>query len=222
MPNLYGYPVDRHNLHPDDFYGKMHEPRLEDVERTGVSSPISLCCGFWYEWSLALGTDTFGFDIANRKAVFFDDGRRVITVSTWKRCGQALASLLSLPESGGATPSVADYKNRSLDIYSFRVCQRDILDSLNRVLNTTDGDWDISYEPLAERVKESTERMQNGDRSAFAKFLYGGVFFSSNERFDFAATGKTANQALGLSEESLDEATKRTVDMVEGGWSWSR
>ncbi|KAJ5654689.1 hypothetical protein N7490_001692 [Penicillium lividum] len=208
MPNSYGYPMDSNT---NDVHGKAVLKRVEE-SKTGVSSPITLSCGFWYEWSVACGEQWFGFTIKDRKVTFFDDGKRTITVSTWDQCGRALASFLSLPES-----SLKDFTD--LRIYSFQVSQRDILDSLNRVLGTTDNDWAITYEPVLQRIQDGSEAFAKGQFLGFPKMLYGGVFKVDNAKSDFASTLSVANEVLGLPKENLDEATKRAVEMVEGGWN---
>lgn len=217
MPNAYGYPSAK-EVRPDNISDKLVAARMNDVRSNSVSSPIMLGCGFWYEWSLALGEQWFGFTIKDRKVTFFDDGKRTITVSTWDQCGRAIAGLLSLPEAG-ASPSVADFKDKAMPISSFRVSQRDMLDSLHRVMGTTDADWDITYEPTAKRIQEGASELKAGNQKGFAKSLYGAVFAPSNEMSDYAGTQGTANDALGLPKEDLDEATKRAVDMAESDWN---
>lgn len=214
MPNAYGGPLDPNTT--DDF-GKATLKRVNDT-KNGVSSWIALPCGFWYEWSLATGEEWFGFTIKERKVTFFDDGKKTLSVSTWDQCGRALAALLSLPESG-ASPSVADYVNGQVLIYSFRVSQRDMLDSLHRVLGTTDADWEITHEAVEKRIADGAAELAQGNFKGFAKILYGRAFLAGNEDADFAASKPTANEVLGLPKEDLDEATKRTVEMVEGGWN---
>lgn len=216
MPNAYGYPVAPEGPQEGDAYGKVAIDRVEET-KNGISSSIKLSCGFWYEWSLATGEQWFGFTIKDRKVTFFDDGKRVITVSTWDQCGRALVALLNLPESG-PSPSLGDYKNGGCSIYSFRVSQRDILDSLHRVLGTTDSDWEITYESVEKRIKDGADELSQGQVTGFAKTMYGRVFRDSNEMSDFAAKGSD-NDLLGLPREDLDEATKRTVEMVENGWN---
>jgi hypothetical protein len=218
LPNVFGFPAEQEEIGEDSAaYDKLVYERIADVKKNGVSSSVVLHCGFWYEWSLALGEQWFGITIKDRKVTFFDDGKRTITVSTWDQCGRAVAGLLSLPEAG-PSPSLADFKNKSVPISSFRVSQRDMLDSLHRVLGTTDADWDIRYESTAKRVEDGAEELKNGDFRGFAKGLYGALFAPSRKFADYAATG-TANDVLGLPKEDLDEATKRAVGMVESGWS---
>jgi hypothetical protein len=101
---------------------------------------------------------------------------------------------------------------------SFRVSQRDMLDSLHRVLGTTDADWEIAYEPAAKRVQDGMAELKEGKRRGFAKALYSDIFDATNDASDFAATQQTATQILGLPKEDLDEATKRAVEMVLNDW----
>ncbi|KAH7006947.1 hypothetical protein EDB80DRAFT_893419 [Ilyonectria destructans] len=217
MPNAYGYPMDRNNMDEGDTFAASVLSQIEEVERLGLSTVI-LSCGLWYEWSLALGEQWFGFTIKDRKVTMFDDGKRVVTVSTWEQCGRALASFLSLPESG-ASPCVGDFTNSSILINSFRVSQRDMLDSLHRVMGTSDSDWDITYESVEKRMQDGTEELKKGIRTGFAKILYGRAFNVTKKNSDYAATGPMANGILGLPKEDLDEATKRAVDMVQSGWT---
>jgi hypothetical protein len=52
----------------------------------------------------------------------------------------------------------------------------------------------------------------------FAKAMYTRIFFP-NGGGDFESSRGLANSAIGLPEDSLDEATKRVVEMVESGWN---
>lgn len=209
MPNTYGGDFSNKSLIEDSPIGDNYTARREEVENSGATW-ISLVCGFWYEWSLALPEPWFGFTIKERKVTFFDDGNTKINTSTWDQCGRAIAGLLSLPESG-ASPSVSDWKNKGLYIDSFKVSQRDMLDSLHRVLGTTDQDWEITYERSMDRYKRGMDAMKKGDRTGFATAMYARVFFQNGDG-DYESKH-------GLPKESLDDATKRTVEMVESGWS---
>ncbi|KAF7556734.1 hypothetical protein G7Z17_g1278 [Cylindrodendrum hubeiense] len=217
MPNAYGYPMDKDNLDEEDTFAVGVLAQVEEVQRLGLST-IILSCGIWYEWSLALGEPWFGFTIKDRKVTMFDDGKKILTVSTWEQCGRALSGLLSLPESG-ASPCVDDFKNSSILINSFRVSQRDMLDSLHRVMGTSDSDWDITYESVEKRMQDGAAELQKGIRTGFAKILYGRAFHVAKQNSDYAATRQMHNGILGLPKEDLDEATKRAVDMVQSGWT---
>ncbi|KAJ5117926.1 hypothetical protein N7448_004423 [Penicillium atrosanguineum] len=76
----------------------------------------------------------------------------------------------------------------------------------------------ISYEPLKKRITDSKEELAQDNFRGFVKLIYGGVFLPSNRNADFAATMTMANDILNLPKEDLDEATKRTVAMVDGVW----
>ncbi|KAH7175234.1 hypothetical protein EDB81DRAFT_673413 [Dactylonectria macrodidyma] len=217
MPNAFGYPIDRDNLDEEDTFAAGVLDQVEEVQRLGISTVV-LSCGIWYEWSLALGEPWFGFTIKDRKVTMFDDGKRILTVSTWEQCGRALAGLLSLPQSGVST-CVDDFKNGHVLINSFRVSQRDMLDSLHRVMGTTDSDWEITYESVEKRMQDGAEELKRGVRTGFAKILYGRAFHVDKPNSDYAATRTMANGILGLPKEELDDATRRAVNMVESGWT---
>ena len=215
MPNAFGFDF-QHEFFREDPYTAGAIKNFDEIKRLGLSY-ISMTCGFWYEWSLALGEPWFGFDIKNRKVTFFDDGKLKISISTWKQCGRALAGLLSLPENG-ASPSVSQWKNKTIYIASFTISQRDMLDSLNRVLKTTDKDWVITHEPTDKRFQDGREEMQKGQMTGFAKSMYSRVFFPNGAGNHERDRGLD-NDLLSLSKEDLDEATKRTVEMVDDGWT---
>lgn len=215
MPNIYGGDINNKTLVEDSIIGDLYKGRLGEFENSGTSY-ITLVCGFWYEWSLALPEPWFGFDIRKRTVTLFDDGKTRINVSTWLQCGRAIAGLLSLPDTG-ASPCVSDWKNQPLYVSSFRVSQRDMLDSLHRVLGTTDADWNISYEPSDKRNMRGMDELKQGIRTGFATSLYARTFYPDGSG-DYESKHPLDNDSLGLPKEDLDEATQRTVDMVEAGF----
>ncbi|KAL8904310.1 MAG: hypothetical protein Q9207_003350, partial [Kuettlingeria erythrocarpa] len=220
MPNVYGPDVFEKGLHDVEVFANATR-QCEEIETLGANY-VACVCGFWYEWSLAIGEPWFGFDVKGRRVTFFDHGETKIGASTWAQCGRAVAKLLSLPvgkkegEEGGAC--LEDWRNKGFYFKSFRISQRDMLDSLHRVLGTQDGDWEIRRQGTVERMKEGAEELARGERTGFAKMMYSRVFFQSGEG-DYEGRREVANGVLGLPEESLDEATKRAVEMVESGWS---
>ena len=219
MPNVYGGDITNESLRKDDVYSAGAWKICLEIEQLGPAY-VAMCCGFWYEWSLALGEQWFGFDIKNRKVTFFDDGETKINSSTWQQCGRALAGLLNLPEKAAEPGSVAveEWKNKPLYTSSFRVSQRDMLDSIHRVTGSTDSDWDIRREPTKQRYQDGLDEMRKGVRTGFAKSMYARGFFPGGGA-DFESTKELANQVLRLPTDDLDEATKRAVEMVESGWS---
>ena len=98
MPNVHGFDPKGDGV-ANPIFGAGVMQRVQDVENAGVPW-IVLTTGFWYEWGLALGDNWYGIDINNKKAWFCDKGHNTMNTSTWSRCGEAFAALLSLPESG--------------------------------------------------------------------------------------------------------------------------
>ena len=139
MPNYFGYGIGDRALSGKTDLPANFERYIDDVKSTPGVDYTALVCGFWYEFSLAMGESWFGFRIRDRSVTMYGDGMKKVNVSTWDACGRAVAGLLSLPIiADGVAGSVAleKWKNEGVYISSFLVSQRDILDSLHRVLGT--------------------------------------------------------------------------------------
>ena len=213
MPNVFGGDIFHEGLGEEDLYTGAALAKCREIEALPNTAFVALCCGFWFEWSLALGEPFFGFDVAGRKATFYDDGRTPVLAATWPQCGRAVAALLSLSEEEIA----AKFRNGAVYIGSFTVTQREILDSLHRVLGTRDEDWEIRHQETKERRSEGLKEMAEGNQAGFAKALYARGFYP-NGGGDVEANRGLHNELLGLKKEELDDAVRTAVGMVESGW----
>jgi hypothetical protein len=211
MPNVFGYDILNDRLNDDYVYGPNTRQGIKDVEASGANYVV-LCCGFWYEWSLPAGENFLGFDLENKKAVFFDDGNTKINSSTLTQCGRAVAALLSLPVTKEAAdkPALEDWKNKGLYVSSFLVSQRDILDSVHRSMGTSDSDWTIVHESSKERTEAALVELQKGDFLAFARALYTRVFYPNGDG-DYETTRGLDNAVLGVEKEDLDQCTNMVL-----------
>ena len=225
MPNYWAFALgERGSALAADPLLSSFGKSIDDVRNVFVPdggvepSFVALCNGFWYEFSLSMGEPWFGFDIKNRRVTLYDEGNVKINTSTWDLCGRAVASLLSLPivASGDNKPALESWKNGGVHISSFLISQRDMLDSLNRVLGTTDIGWTITKQPARERYQQGLQQLQGGDRLGYAKAMYARLFFAG-EGGDYETGYELDNGKLGLPKEDLDEATRRAVEMVKGG-----
>lgn len=221
MPNCYSGDFTNESLNRDNVHSASTMAAINDVEEAGVSSWIGMACSFWYEFSLAMGPPWYGFDFTNKKVTFYDDGKTFINTSTWEQCGKAAAGLLSLKElpedENDTSPSISQWRNKPLFISSFLTSQREMLDSVNRVMGRTDKDWAIEYEASDARYKRGMEQLKAGDRMGFAIALYSRAFYPNGDG-NYEEKHGLANEALGLPKEDFDEATKRAVAMVESGF----
>jgi hypothetical protein len=217
MPNSYGADFANKPLMQGILTSERTEGGVAAVEKAGLSW-IYMSCNFWYEYSLAMGNSWYGFDITNKKVTFYDDGKTRINTSTWRQCGRAAAQLLSLKElpddENDQSPTLSQWRNKPLYISSFLVSQRDMLDSLNRVLGSTDSDWKIEYEPTDVRYKRGLDILKAGNLLGFGMAMYSRAFYPNGDG-NYEAKYGLANKALGLPEEDFDEATKLAIQMAE-------
>lgn len=221
MPNAYSPDIVGDAAAEETLVAPIVNAAIRAVEEAGVSSWVALICSYWYQWSFALKPDWFGFDLVEKKVTFFDDGKTLINTSTWEQCGRAVAGFLSLkelPEDEHDTePSMSGWRNKPLYISSFLVSQRDILDSLHRVMGTSDADWEIEHEKSVDRYQRALGLMKDGYPMGWAMAMYVRTFYPGGHG-NFEKRHGLANEVLGLPVEDLDEQTKIGVDMKLGGY----
>jgi hypothetical protein len=217
MPNVYGFDIANTRLLDDWVFGDVTKGGIADVEASGANY-IALCCGFWYDLSLAAGEDFLGFDLEKKKVVLFDEGTTGISSSTLEYCGKAVAALLSLPvlKEDAGKPAIEDWKNKGLYIAGLRVSQRDILESLHRCMGTSDGDWTIIKEGSRERTEKAVEAVKGGDFSRFPVALYTRTFYENGDG-DLEVGRELDQGKLGLEREDLDDVTRKVVAGTKKG-----
>ena len=216
LPNEYGYDTLHPGLHADIPLGKAHAAYREQIATLGVSSYVGVTCGFWYEYSLSASPACYGFDLKDRSVTFFDDGNTRINTSTLPQCGRAVANLLGmkiLPEDAGdGSACLSQFRNRFVYVSSFRVSQKDMLDSVMRVTDTKVGDWKIGHEASVDRYKAGCEELKKGNFVGFPQLMYTRVFYQDGSG-DFEASRGLQNEVLGLPKDDLDEYTKIALQM---------
>ncbi|CAK7241574.1 MAG: hypothetical protein STHCBS139747_003037 [Sporothrix thermara] len=232
MPNAYGPNPRNTQMHDEMGFGPMFRAMIEEMHKLGIS-PVVLSCGYWFEFSLAGGTERYGFDIASRKYIKFDDGDAKFYTSTLPQCGRGVGSLLSLPllpedaSSSDAGATLASFVDPAPTyVSSFHVSQNDIFESLKRATGTTDADWTITSESSRARWENACKALQSGGgvgldgvtplgpMQAYAMRMYSRLFFPGT---DGLTDKDMANDVLGLPKEDLDQWVKEAVRLVESG-----
>lgn len=218
LPNEWGADNSNEGLNKDIPHIGAKAQYLEQIEQLGKSSWIAVTCGFWYEYSLSFGPHAYGFDFKNNTVTFFDDGNTRINTSTLQQCGRSVAKLLALKvlpdDANDRSPCLAHYRNRSVCISSFRVSQREILDSVLRVTGKTLKDWKIEHEPSTSRYKAGVEAYQKGDFIGLVKLLYSRIFYQDGSG-NYEASRGLQNGILGLPKEDFDEHTRIAVQTAQ-------
>ena len=216
LPNEHGYDTLLPGLHADIPLGKAHAAYREQIATLVVSSYVGVTCGFWYEYSLSASPACYGFDLKDRSVTFFDDGNTRINTSTLPQCGRAVANLLGmkiLPEDAGdGSACLSQFKNRFVYVSSFRVSQKDMLDSVMRVTDTKVSDWKVGHEASVDRYKAGCEELRKGNFVGFPQLMYTRVFYQDGSG-DFEASRGLQNEVLGLPKDDLDEYTKIALQM---------
>ncbi|TWU72069.1 hypothetical protein ED733_003489 [Metarhizium rileyi] len=199
---------------PDPFAGKLvgenellrAKKKIRDlVEELGVSSWVSIAVGPWLDDCLKAGL--WGIDYKARKATLWHGADARANTASIAHAGEALAAVLSLPEA-----DLAKYKNKAVYAPSFFLTQREILEAVQRVTETTDADWDIETRDVKEVETEYEEKIKQGDGVApYTKFIvthflkgHGGDFQNKIDEAEVEKLGR-----LGLQKETLEQVIKK-------------
>lgn len=223
MPNEYSPDITGNpEMGRDALLGPAAQEVHDLIESLGVSSWVGLTSGFWYQYSLIISPNAFGFDFQHKKATFCDDGATKTNVSTWAQSGRAVAALFSLPvlprDEDDKQPCLSQWRNRECHVKSFHLSQREMLDSILRVTGDKESDWTIEYVPAQERYAQGVEMMKGQERyGGYVRCMYTRVFYRDGSG-DFE--DRLDNAKLGLPVEGLDEATGEAVEMVRSGWRY--
>ncbi|KAH7141690.1 putative isoflavone reductase family protein [Dactylonectria macrodidyma] len=215
MPNGYAGDIDNIKFGEDTLLGPVGKANRDEIERLGMQW-INVCCGFWYDYSLAGGEQRFGFDFDKRSFTIYDDGNVKISTSTLSQVGRAVAKVLSLKElpddENDKSLTLSGFLNKGVYLKSFLVSQNDMFESVKRVTGTSDADWTVTHESAKERYEDGLAQVKGGNMAGFSKLLYARAFYQE-DRNDLSA--KAQNELLSLPDESLDESTKVGIDLVE-------
>ncbi|KAL6917354.1 hypothetical protein FSST1_008849 [Fusarium sambucinum] len=215
MPNGFMGDIEQVKLGEDILLGPAAKANRDEIEKLGMQW-VTICCGFWYDYSLAGGEQRFGFDLDNRSVTFYDHGETKNSTSTLSQVGRAVAKILSLKElpinDDDDSLTLSSFLNKPVNIKSFVISQKDMFESVKRVTGTSEADWTITYESTKKRYEEGMSLVKGGNMVGFSKLLYARAFFHEDPS-DLSA--KAQNGLLGLPEESLDDATKAGIDLVK-------
>jgi len=174
------------------------------AEEEGISW-IAIINNPWIDWSLAQGS--WKIDIKSRRATLFYGGNTKFVTTTLGATAKGIAGALSLPEA-----ELSRYKNRPFYLMSFRITQREMLDSVMRATQTTEADWAIESVDGDELVYGAKEAMAKGNLPLVMDALHV-AHMKEGMGGDFIAK-VTDMQKLGIEPESLDEVVKQVVEKV--------
>ncbi|KAH8666472.1 CipA protein [Xylariales sp. PMI_506] len=215
IPNEWGNEKENQSVAEETMLAAPSAAARARIEERGVSSWIGVICNFWYEFSLGGGVNHYGFDFANRSAVFYGDGTVRVNTTTWPQVGRAVANLLALktvPEGpDDKSPTLSGFRNKFVYISSFTVSQQDMLDSVLRVTGAKAEDWTVTHEDPHERWADAKKMFAEGNRLGFLRAMYTRIFYPDGSGA-YERTHGLDNEVLGLPQEDLDTFTKIAIE----------
>ncbi|PVH78166.1 NAD(P)-binding protein [Cadophora sp. DSE1049] len=159
----------------------------------------------WFDF--AMKRNMFLIDPKNKTANFLSGGTAKFNTTMMSTTALAIARLLSLPVVSNGGAALSDYGNKFVYISSFRVSQRDILDSVQRATGSSDADWTITHTDVQDFIDEGPAKLAKGDMTAVLNLLIGSLA-KEGLGGDYESTKGLSNAVLDLPKENLDETVK--------------
>ncbi|KAH7412831.1 hypothetical protein BKA64DRAFT_731109 [Cadophora sp. MPI-SDFR-AT-0126] len=180
--------------------------RIEELaEKNPDLKWIGIINNPWFDF--AMKRNMFLIDPKRRTASLLSGGTAKFNTTMISTTALSIARLLSLPIASDEGAALSDYGNKFVYISSFRVSQRDILDSVQRVTGTSDADWTITHTDVQAFIDEGPAKLAKGDMTAVLNLLFGSLA-KEGLGGDYESTKGLSNAILKLPEENLDETVK--------------
>ena len=140
-----------------------------------------------------------GFNLREHKARILNHGNDTFSTTTLSTIGLAVKNALLAPEKTA---------NRYMYLASFTVSPNEVLASVEKATGTK---WDVTYVDGEEQKKAGLKKMASGDWNGGRPLLLQYICAVDGYGGNYATYRGSANELLGLPEETLDEVVKRVV-----------
>jgi hypothetical protein len=179
---------------------------------TGLSW-IAVATNPWVENSIHFGL--LGLNPTEKTAKIATDSGN-FNLSTLNRVGEGISRLLSLPVTNPEHPraSLQHYANNFLYLSSFSTSQWEAFKSVQRATGTTEEEWKIESDNIAERIRKDKDLMATGGEGAFHAVydLLCAYYIGKGLGGDYQSKAVEDLKVLGLAEEDQNEVIKRVIE----------
>jgi hypothetical protein len=177
-------------------------PTRKQIEESGMKW-LGIVNNPWLGWSLKGGH--FYINAKERKATLLDEGTTKFNSTTLRTVGLAVARMLGQPEEW-----LEKHGNGFVYISSVRISQKDLLESVQRVTETKDKDWDVVHKSAKQEMEDAKAALAVGNWPGAIGMLYAAICVEGLGG-DYESTRGLSNKELGLPEENLDEIIKEAL-----------
>ena len=152
--------------------------------------------GIFLDWGLDNGF--LGFDIINRTATLYDDGKHLFSSTTLPSAVKAVVAILHHPELT---------QNKRIYIADATLTQQQALALFEKY---TGSNWTVRHGSTEDSLKDGADAFAKGDRREGVHAYSMAVIYNGQGAAQF--DGKTSNQALGLEPVPLEQIIREAVE----------
>ena len=171
---------------------------LEYIKKRAAESSMTwtaIGCGGFFDWMFTFTGGHFGhLDLANKKAMVFDDGEAKFSMSNLAQVAKAVTKTLQHLE---------ETEDKYILVHSFLITQNQLVAALEKV---TGAKYAVTNEDSKKWFEEWVPKAKAGDQTGIYNTIWGVAVTDS----DFTTRPTFANKTLGLEDEDLEESL-RTV-----------
>ncbi|KAL9069704.1 MAG: hypothetical protein Q9157_006075 [Trypethelium eluteriae] len=182
-----------------DDKGRIRE-YLREKEKLGLTWS-SVSCGMWIAW--AMQHKFLGVRSAEKKMIFWDDGKGLFSATTMDNTIKAVLNSLILPSEKTA--------NRSIFIQDFTTSQAELLATIEKVSGEK---WDVEARESEAIISDARKRVANGDSSANFNLIETG-FVTGRYGGNLAEEGPLDNELLDLQPANLEDVVRQGLETFE-------
>ncbi|KAI1274084.1 NmrA-like family protein [Xylaria sp. FL0933] len=176
-------------------YAKRDEGKKDGFTWTGITigNPI--------DWAVAK-FPRMGFNIAERRAIIYDDGTEEFTGTTLEGIGQSVVGVLQHP---------AETANRFVKARSIQTSQNELLAAFQRAAEGQQRQWEIERSTAQQALEEGRAKHAQGTAGWILDLLVFQLYAPGEARCIVASKEDSDSPLLGIREESADEIVEKAL-----------
>lgn len=169
---------------------------FEHARKHAATNPnftwTSIATGNPIDWALKR-FPTLGFDIQNRAAIIYDEGKEYFTGTTLQGIGQSAVGVLQ---------NSAETANRTVKVMSIKTCQNELLEAFQK---GTESQWKVQGQPTQKLIEGARNKKEKGQGGWILDLAVAQLYVDGEGRCLVAPSWEESDsELLGVHKETAE------------------